>query len=220
MEDDMKTKKIHSWYLQSRVFWLDLPTIQKMTLMAICSHYPRCYMSQPTLAKMTGYSVSAIRKAIRGLERRKYLSTQHRSKDGKKTSNLYYPNADLILMHSFQLDRSQEAVVDRSQEAINRSVMICSNRSEKYTEQEDRYTEEPYGSSWEDEEGSVEYFNNVEPCLLNALLENETCLSAHPPLTDEIRATRPGLTPDVGEALYPPPNLRQAMAECFEITDN
>jgi hypothetical protein len=60
---------------------------------------------------MTGYTVRCVREAIKALERKKYLRIQHRSEGGKKISNLYYPNADLILLHANQRGGNNVPVV-------------------------------------------------------------------------------------------------------------
>ena len=66
---------------------------EKFVLIALAKHADdnmQCYPSIARLAKLTGFSASTVNLKIKALEQNGYLRVQRRSKNGKKTSNLYF----------------------------------------------------------------------------------------------------------------------------------
>lgn len=66
---------------------------EKFVLIALAKHADdnmQCYPSVARLVKLTGFSASTVNLKIKALEQNGYIRVQRRSKNGKKTSNLYF----------------------------------------------------------------------------------------------------------------------------------
>lgn len=66
---------------------------EKFVLIALAKHADdnmQCYPSIARLAKLTGFSASTVNLKLKALEKNGYLRVQRRTKNGKKTSNLYF----------------------------------------------------------------------------------------------------------------------------------
>jgi biotin operon repressor len=82
-----------SYKAMDAVFDADIEDgLAKYVLLAIAKHADdqgECYPSGERLAKLTGLSRRTVLRKIDWLEKAGYVSIQRRTKDGKKTSNLY-----------------------------------------------------------------------------------------------------------------------------------
>lgn len=82
-----------SYKAMDAVFDADIDDgLAKYVLLAIAKHADdqgECYPSGERLAKLTGLSRRTVLRKIGWLEKAGYLSIKRRTKEGKKTSNLY-----------------------------------------------------------------------------------------------------------------------------------
>ena len=66
---------------------------EKFVLIALAKHADdnlQCYPSIARLSKLTGLATSTVKLKLKSLEQSGYLQVQRRSKNGRKTSNLYF----------------------------------------------------------------------------------------------------------------------------------
>lgn len=89
----MKGESVGSWKLTEKCFDLDLKGSHKWVLTVLCSHYPNIFPSEARIAKEAGIGLTAVKGAIKYLEREGWIKRQPRY----SKSTVYTVNVERIM---------------------------------------------------------------------------------------------------------------------------
>lgn len=77
---------------------MDLSMAERMVMISLCSFADndgKCWPSLATLAKVSGGSIATVRRSIKTLSNKKYITIKHRrGEKGDHTTNLYQINIE------------------------------------------------------------------------------------------------------------------------------
>ncbi len=116
---DGNTTPVHSRSLIAAAFFIrNLSATETLTLMALCSHWPRPIPAVSTIAAEARLSKSQAQRCLKSLQKKKLINIEKRRSGRYQATNFYHINADLILLQSAKAARKQTTKETVSQAAL------------------------------------------------------------------------------------------------------
>jgi len=156
---DGNVTPVHSRSLIAAVFFIrNLSATEKLTLMALCSHWPRPIPAVSTIAAEARLSKSQAQRCLKSLQKKKLINIEKRRIGRYQATNFYHMNADLILLQSAKVARRQAATETVSQaplQSVGETPGQVSTECQADTPQSVRHSRQPMTPKQIEEETEV-----------------------------------------------------------------